>query len=90
MDPHAVVVIALVCSGAALLFCYAATHAYFRGRQSNDLERATEQQRVAQRGYMSEVRDRNKETIAVKNGYLPQALQPVKQPLARMDSTESR
>lgn len=68
LSAGAVIAIALVASGAAVLMAYAMSHAYLRASSATS-DRDQGEILPNQRGYMNEVRDRNKQAMVVENGY---------------------
>lgn len=69
LSAHAVVAIALVCAGFVLLCAFALTHSYLRSRNAKSQESRDYTREMYQRGYMTEVRDRNKQAMMIENGY---------------------
>lgn len=68
LPPAAVIVIALVSSGAAVLIAFALSSSYMKARRAEDDQNRLEMQ-SDQRGYMNDVRDRNKQMMMMENGY---------------------
>lgn len=68
LPPAAVIVIALVSSGAAVLIAFALSSSYMKARRAEDDQNRLEMQ-SDQRGYMNDVRDRNKQIMMMENGY---------------------
>ena len=68
LSAGAVIVIALVASGAGVLMAYAMSHAYLRARNAGQ-DRDRGEILPEQRAYMSELRDKNKQAMMVENGY---------------------
>lgn len=82
MSPFAVIAIVLACAGAAVMIGVALTHSYMRARNAKTLN-ATEQVRDnSQRGYMTDVRERNVRDMMLEYGWQDYA--PPKRPHMNM------
>ena len=88
LSAGAVIVIALVASGAGVLMAYAMSHAYLRARNAGQ-DRDRGEILPEQRAYMSELRDKNKQAMMVENGYGTYRAPVRPQVYARTDTEDS-